>query len=72
MTKQEPIRCARRKVRRNEPCPFCTSGRKFKRCHGAPVEQDVPRGTHVAGKDGEQPAFMIYTARKALGPMVYA
>ncbi len=32
-----PITRTRRKVGRNEACSFCTSGLKFKRCHGKPV-----------------------------------
>jgi preprotein translocase subunit SecA len=31
----EPIRREHPKVGRNEPCP-CGSGKKYKRCHGAP------------------------------------
>jgi hypothetical protein len=29
------------KIGRNDPCP-CGSGRKFKRCHGSPIERDRP------------------------------
>lgn len=32
-----PITNVRRTVGRNEPCPFCTSGIKFKKCHGKNV-----------------------------------
>ena len=38
MNKLGPIRNTRRVVQRNEPCPFCTSGLKFKRCHGKPQD----------------------------------
>ncbi len=40
-----PIRNTRRLVRRNKPCLFCTSGRKFKRCHGAPTRGPIPTKT---------------------------
>lgn len=40
------IRNTRRKVRRNEPCPFCRSGRKFKLCCGRAVGA-VPASANV-------------------------
>lgn len=59
VVKKEPIVCARRKVRRNEPCPFCTSGKKFKKCHGA------TKRTETTGADGS-----ITVKTEPLGPMV--
>lgn len=37
----EPIRREGRKVRPNEPCP-CGSGKKYKKCHGAPGAAPLP------------------------------
>lgn len=37
----EPIRREGRKIRPNEPCP-CGSGKKYKKCHGAPGADPLP------------------------------
>lgn len=37
----EPIRREGRKIRPNEPCP-CGSGKKYKKCHGAPGASPLP------------------------------
>ena len=37
----EPIRREGRKIRPNEPCP-CGSGKKYKKCHGAPGAAPLP------------------------------
>src|SRR5438477_932163 len=39
------------KVGRNEPCP-CGSGKKFKKCHGAPTQKVVEKHERAAGHDG--------------------
>ena len=36
---QQPVRRESPKVGRNDPCP-CGSGEKFKKCHGAALEED--------------------------------
>jgi hypothetical protein len=54
-----PIMNTRRRVRRNEPCPFCASGIKFKRCHGAPQVVEIPP---------EERPFPGYTGRIGKGP----
>lgn len=38
---QTPIRREGRKIRPNEPCP-CGSGKKYKKCHGAPGADPLP------------------------------
>jgi hypothetical protein len=54
-----PIVNTRRKVHRNEPCPFCTSGIKFKKCHGAPIKGPAPEGSLIttAVHKGPRPAM---------------
>ena len=58
----------RRKVRRNEPCPFCTSGKKFKKCHGALIKSDEMVPTRAAGHSHERPTLLAYTPAVKKGP----
>ena len=37
----EPVQREGRKIRPNEPCP-CGSGKKYKKCHGAPGAAPLP------------------------------
>jgi preprotein translocase subunit SecA len=46
---QRPSQSAAPKIGRNDPCP-CGSGKKFKKCHGAALEED-----EGGGDDEEQP-----------------
>lgn len=68
---KEPIVCARRKVGRNEPCPFCASGMKFKKCHGAPTVREHTERISLAGHPQEKPATIPHITAEGLGPMVY-
>lgn len=85
MEKRKPIVNARAKVRRNEPCRFCMSGKKFKKCHGAPQPDRVtlvgvdhtapgePDSSFVcvayAGHAQEKPTILVYQKIAALGPI---
>jgi preprotein translocase subunit SecA len=40
---QRPAASAAPKIGRNDPCP-CGSGKKFKKCHGAALEEDEDGG----------------------------
>lgn len=67
-----PIKNLRRKYRRNEPCPHCASGRKFKFCCGSPLRQpgsDLPRLIRTAGKPHEKPIAFVGAVPKPLGPI---
>ncbi len=61
-----PIVYTRRRVGRNERCPFCTSGRKFKVCHGASIPTECLMT--AAGHAQEQPAAFVCTLTTPKGP----
>lgn len=61
-----PICNTRRLVKRNEKCPFCTSGKKFKHCHLRPT----PRRElfTAAGHAQEDPLTFACTTTVPKGP----
>lgn len=63
-----PIRNTRRKVGRNESCPFCTSGKKFKSCHGSAVTSAEQLVCVAAGHPQERPVRFESTGRVHKGP----
>lgn len=63
-----PIKNTRRKVGRNESCPFCASGKKFKHCHGAPVRGETAVECIAAGNASEKPVRFSYTPAGHKGP----
>lgn len=70
--KPEPIVNLRRKVRRNESCPFCRSGRKFKLCCGAPQTVDtggLMLAARAAGRPHERPVLFAFDKRVSIGPV---
>ena len=62
-----PITNVRRKVRRNEPCPFCASGIKFKRCHGQ-ADRPEPYVVTAAGHPQEHPVSFLFHPIVHKGP----
>jgi len=71
--KTPPIVNTRPVVGRNVACPFCGSGRKFKRCCGAPKPLDLPEGVQLAaraaGRPHEKPILFAFDKRVAVGPI---